>query len=502
MRKEAVCVLVVLLGGGWSQAQLASPGPASAASAGLAPPPPAADPGGYGVTPANYYPNDGTYPAAVGYNYPAGYPTGYGYADPGYGYGYGVGYQPGASYGAGFNYAYGTGYPAGFDPGAPGEVTDGDQGPKLPSKNAVCYTWADFSYLASWARRAPLSTPLVTSGSAADAHPGAIGQPGTGVVFGTDSIDFGLRQGIQGELGVYLDADHHLSLDASGFYFFPQYVRSTFASDANGNPVIARPEFNTAAGGERSFLTSFPGVLAGSTSVESRSTLWGYEVNGRYSICPSDGVLIDGLIGYRQARLDEKITITDQLTPLIPGNLTFLGGNNFVNPPGTIGDQDLFGTANIFYGVNLGVRARWLWDWGYLNVYAKTAVGVTSERVSIQGSTSLLTPTGTTSTPGGILALPSNIGNYHQSEFSVIPEVGFTFAYNPIDHVRLTAGYSFTYWSNVVRPGDQINNHINPALVPTDVGFGTATGGSGPTFAFHETSFWWHTLNAGVEFYY
>ena len=75
---------------------------------------------------------------------------------------------------------------------------------------------------------------------------------------------------------------------------------------------------------------------------------------------------------------------------------------------------------------------------------------------------------------GGILALPSNIGSYSRSVFGVIPEAGLTLGVQPINHVRLTAGYSFLYWNAVARPGDQIDPRVNRGAIPGDPTFGTA----------------------------
>src|SRR5262245_1149989 len=59
--------------------------------------------------------------------------------------------------------------------------------------------WVGVHYLMGWMRQGPLGVPLVTTGSVADAVPGAIGQPGTVVLFGDSKIDYRMFQGVRGE---------------------------------------------------------------------------------------------------------------------------------------------------------------------------------------------------------------------------------------------------------------------------------------------------------------
>ncbi|MGG7379585.1 BBP7 family outer membrane beta-barrel protein, partial [Escherichia coli] len=70
------------------------------------------------------------------------------------------------------------------------------------------------------------------------------------------------------------------------------------------------------------------------------------------------------------------------------------------------------------------------------------------------------TPGGQTSAVvGGLLALPSNIGNFQRNRFGVVPQVGLKVGYNLTDNLRVYVGYDFLWWCNVVRPGDQIDTN-------------------------------------------
>ena len=106
--------------------------------------------------------------------------------------------------------------------------------------------------------------------------------------------------------------------------------------------------------------------------------------------------------------------------------------------------------------------------------------GATDEIVDINGSTALFSPMGNQVTAGGVLALPSNIGHYDRTIFTVVPEVGINLAVNVTPHMQLTAGYSFLYWNQVVRPAASGSTtacqHERSRRMPS---FGSATGPSG-----------------------
>jgi hypothetical protein len=48
---------------------------------------------------------------------------------------------------------------------------------------------------------------------------------------------------------------------------------------------------------------------------------------------------------------------------------------------------------------------------------------------------------------------------------SFVPEAGIDVGYQLTRHLRAKAGYTFIYWTDVVRPGDQIDPTTNNSLV-------------------------------------
>jgi len=203
---------------------------------------------------------------------------------------------------------------------------------------------------------------------------------------------------------------------------------------------------------------------------------------------------IDFIFGLRYTNLDESLIITEDLqtiespTPSPP-------------PPNTdIYLQDRFFTENQFFGGEIG----FLWEWEYrrwsLEFLSKLAIGNNQQKVHISGMTVTETHLAPASikTNSGLLAQPSNVGDYSRNEFSVIPEIGATVGFQLTPRLRLTGGYTLVYWGNVVRPGDQIDLYVNPDYLES-----TLTGNEGPpfspAFAFNDTDLWAQGINVGGE---
>jgi hypothetical protein len=470
------------------------------------------------AVPAGYWGSG--YPRQSWYGYPQYY-QGYGY----YPYNY---YYPYYNYN---NYNYNRQAPAG-DPypegttmqAAPsGALPSGDGAPlfqpvlpvvplspdEVPGEDGVPHGdkahapardrfWFLAGYESAWIKPGRNTTPLLTQGSPADAHPGALDQPGTTILFG-DRVDYRRFDGVRLDLGFYLN--DCWAVEWVGEYLFPRHVKTAVASDANGNPILARPVFNVLDQTERAFINSSPGIATGAAFVDARSEFLGSELNLRTLYRPSDCFRLELLGGFRFLRLQETLATRDLLQPLVPGVFTFLGFNP-VDPTMVLEDADTFRTVNHFYGIQLGGQATWEGKRLFASAFGKVAVGVTDEEVDINGQTALFTPAQPFVASGGILALPTNIGQHTRPVFGFVPEGGLAVGVKVTPHLRLTAAYSFLYWNSVVRPGNQIDRGVNPTLVPSDATFGTLTGPLRPAFRFGDETFWVHTLTVGVDLHF
>src|SRR5262249_26759210 len=130
---------------------------------------------------------------------------------------------------------------------------------------------------------------------------------------------------------------------------------------------------------------------------------------------------------------------------------------------------------------------------------AKVALGTNQERADIDGNTVVTVPGFAPVTrPGGLLAQSTNSGHHRRSDFGVVPEVGANLGFQVGQHLRGFVGYSFLYWSEVTRPGGQIDLGVNPTQIPPS----TLVGAARPAFSFHQTDYWAHGVNFGIEVRY
>jgi hypothetical protein len=380
--------------------------------------------------------------------------------------------------------------------------TCGDNGSACSSCNACNTMWGCPSnrfYVSAeyllWFMRPSNYPPLVTSGSVADAHAGAIGQPGTQVLFGNQGEPTSPFSGMRFTIGTWFDQEHSLGLEGSFFFLAPTSNSQLFASNSSGYPFIGRPFFDTATGIERAEIVSSPGNVAGNVNVITNSSLWGAEVNLRKNLTCCDWFHLDALAGFRTLGLDEGLFVGENLTALPTNTLGVNPGTNFVV-------QDSFNTTNRFYGGQGGLSAEFRLGRWFLDLNAKVAAGVTRQSVTINGVTFITDPGNPPPQAfvGGLLAQRSNIGTYSQNVFSIVPEAGLNIGCNVGEHFRIFAGYTFMYWSNVARPGEQVDRNVNSTQLPGAPV--TVVNRNAPAFAFNNTDFWVHGVNVGLEYRY
>jgi hypothetical protein len=361
---------------------------------------------------------------------------------------------------------------------------------------------ATAEYLFWWLRGAN-GPPLVTT-----SPPGMNGfLPGAAVLLSVPDLDRQYRPG--GRFGVvfWLDDCASCGIDARYFFTGERTGRSLISSDQV--PNIFRP-FTAANDGLGSFSeqVTAAGSSVGSISSELRSNFWGAEVNYRDNICCwnscCSGFRADLLAGFRYLQLDERLTIVENYTRIADFQVFDRAlGQVVTEPAGTnIVIRDSFATRNDFYGGQLGTALQYHRNRWTVDLRTTVALGTTHQRLTIEGNQVRTLP----GQPplffnGGLLALDSNIGTYSRDRFTVVPEVGLNVGYQVTDHVRAFVGYNFLYWSNVIRPGDQIDPVIDVNRVPrfAPPGIPDATSVH-PAVLFKSTDFWAQGINVGLEF--
>jgi hypothetical protein len=332
--------------------------------------------------------------------------------------------------------------------------------------------WLGADYLLWWSKGDHLP-PLVTSGSPTDAVPGALGQPGTQTLFGGD-YDSRVRSGVRLRGGYWFTPDQTFGIDATFFFLGGQ--SAGFYDGSNGFPVLARP---------------YPGRQSGDIQGALSTRLWGADADLRGMLFRGASYQVNILGGFRFLDLHDALGMEE--------NNTFYP--SILNAPLSWSTStDRFYTSNQFYGGQLGADLMWSRGRFYVDVLGKVALGASVERAGIYGWTAYSNSLGQNGYLNvGEFALPSNIGAYGQTRFAVVPEFGLNFGYALTRHIRLTFGYTFLYWSNVFRAGDQIDRGINPTELSALAGQGAPIGPARPNFTMQSTDFWAQGLNFGLQ---
>ncbi len=377
--------------------------------------------------------------------------------------------------------------------------------------------WFSADYLLWWIKAAPTGGPLVTQGSASDTIPGALGQPGTTVLYGNHDISYGPFSGGRFAAVYALDPEGTVSIEAAGFFLAQRSSTAHFASDANGNPVLANPIIDQRNGDPSAFDISFPDVIRGLIDIRSVSRLWGVEANLAAETVRDDLLSMKLLGGFRYLDLREGLTLSETSTAVVGGAVPYLGAVYSPNGGGTlpaVALTDAFGTRNEFYGGQIGIESEAHVGRLFLGLTGKVALGDVHETLNVAGDTHLLgvpgvpttptpqpiRPTGgpMTTAPGGLYALPTGIGNYDRNRFAVLPEVDIKVGYRLTERLSAFVAYDFLYLSDVVRPGNQINHEVDLNRVPSAFEFQTANVPAASNISLHSSDFWAQGISFGM----
>ena len=379
----------------------------------------------------------------------------------------------------------------------------------------VSQIWVNAEFLQWWIKSGT-TPPLVTSSTPGSS--GIIGTPGTETLFGGGNLDYGERPGARFSIGTWFDTAGTIGFDASYFFLSgnPRGFNDS-SSGATGSASLARPFFNVLTGSPSFETVSLPGYIPGSVRVSSNSDFQGAQANFLFNLCcsknccptdaccPTDGCCptpccvpsgyrVDLIAGFRYLQLNEDLGISENLAflPTVPPPFV---------PGSTIGVYDHFETRNNFYGGQIGARMEWWRGNFFVNVLGVVALGDTQQEVLVNGVTTFTSPTGAViREPGGLLAQATNIGSRSRDELSFVPEVNFNVGYQFTSHWSAYVGYSFLYWSSVVRPGNQIDIGVNPTQIPSASGQGTLIGPARPAPLFNATNFWAQGINVGLQY--
>lgn len=355
------------------------------------------------------------------------------------------------------------------------------------SRSDGIFLWGRADYLFWWTSGLnvpPLATTSPNGTLVGQA--GVLGQTGTSILFGGEGLDDQSRSGGRFTLGTWLDPCHCRGLEFT--YMMLGEDNQSFTASNNEFSILARPFNNVVADTEDARRIAFPGEVSGTLNIRSSTDLHAFETMYRVSVMATPCQRISYLVGYRFAELEDQIGIHES-TLALSGALA-----------GTTFDlRDEFNTKNKFHGGALGVvfecQSGGGWSW---EAVAKVALGSTQSRVSVFGETITTNGAGSTTTQAGLLALPTNIGTFKDSYFSTVSEFGVTLRHDCQCGLSTTVGYTFLYWNDVARAGEQIDLGINTSQIPP----GVLTGLVRPIVPFEKSAFWAQGIRCGVEYAY
>jgi hypothetical protein len=323
--------------------------------------------------------------------------------------------------------------------------------------------WGSAEYLVWW-RKGSILPPLVSTGP--------LNLPASEVVFGDGRFDFGPQPGGRVTFGAWLDDNECIGLGARFFALSDGRIDFEQTNIAPG--ALFRPFTGVHTGPNAVDIGGANNGIRGAIDIENRSEVYNTDAIFRKRIECGFAARLDLLAGYQFSRINEDLDIRTT-TDVAAGQVNIF---------------DTFDTRNEFHGGTLGLQMEL--DRGCFSVdfLAKIGLGNMNETVIIQGggnppNTGLL----------GLLAQTSNVGEFEQDDFAVIPEANLNLGYRLTEHIELSVGYSMVYWSQVVRPGEQVDLVIDelPNVAPNP---------GRPAFAFDTTDFWVMGLNFGCQWSY
>ncbi len=305
------------------------------------------------------------------------------------------------------------------------------------------------------------------------------------VLFGGDDVGDSARSGGRATLGFWADSSRMIGFEGS--YLGIGRDHESFHADSGSFANLARPVFDMGTNTEAAMIVAQSGVTSGNVTASFSNDLQLAELLGRQQISGSDCDRFDWLLGYRHGRLDERLRI-DQSTTFTAAQGPIIAGT-------TSSLFDRFETENRFHGGEFGLNYRRFRGPWTVSALAKLGVGVNHAAVTIDGRTTNTVPGGGTGAfAGGLLAQSTNIGNYTQSDFAVMPELGLMLVGNVNRSTQVSIGYSLLYWSVVARAADQIDRRVSQ--FPPEPPSGTRN----PAFNFETDGFFAQGLSAGVLF--
>jgi hypothetical protein len=326
----------------------------------------------------------------------------------------------------------------------------------------------------------PAGTPQAAAGILAPGNP-------VRILWGGKPANDEFRPGLRAELGYWLDSGKTLAVEGGVFALDSAFA--PFSAVSNGNPILARPFFNTSTGLSDAVLVAFPGLSSGSIRASDiAQRMYGLNVDLRENFCCTPRFRLDGLVGYRALSYTEHLNIQQSLQPT---SGAFPAGSTIVSTDG-------FGTRNVFNGIDAGLRAEFFYDSLSVGLTTKVAAGTVTRGSTITGTQVVMVPGSPPAvSQGGVLALASNLGTHPSWTYTGVPEITVSLGWQMTSNISVGLSYWVMWWPQVFRPGEQVDTSLNSAQFP---GSGVAAAGAvNPAVLNHQAVLWVQALTFSLE---
>jgi hypothetical protein len=309
--------------------------------------------------------------------------------------------------------------------------------------NRECTAWitADFLY---WATQGSSAPPLVQNGPVNPLTPQF-----AETLLGGGNMLTGLRPGVRVTGGLFFDSQQEWALGYSATWLGNRSERLAGGSD--GTNIVNLPQFNTIFGIpiQTPLYVGYPGLTRGTVDASVQTSFFTGSANLRRVAQSGTGFRFDLIGGYRYANLGDSTSVSfDVVSATTPGPFS----------PRLMGEQSAR-VRNEFSGGEVGFQfqgrlGKVTFDW-----QSTVALGGTRSEVDRSFTRSYIAG-GPLSALAGVPIPPIGIplirtgGLTKHTDFAWMPQVGLKIGWEVIDHVRLTAGYDFLYWSRVRRASE------------------------------------------------
>jgi hypothetical protein len=330
-----------------------------------------------------------------------------------------------------------------------------------------------------WRAKGGLVPPLVV-GIYTSATPPLPADPRMAFPVSDDRLNGDLKSGYRVRAGMWIDKPNGTGVEAVFTSFLGTDNVNSFVGGSN--TILARPFVDVVQRNPALFRLSDPtGTLQGIAQVRSTFDSDGLELNVMPRGPAMIGEEMHWVLGVRYWSLEESLLVH-----------AASAANGL-----QVSEFDAFTTRNRFYGPQVG--GTWHWDRGRFAIDLTTTMalgGMTQETSIDGGSTAVLASGARIDRPGGLLALPSNMGDDSRTKLAWVRDTSLNVRYRITDNVQLRLGYEFFWVSSVLRPGQQIDLGVNPTLLPFNPG--PVSGPIRPLYRPDGETFWMHGINVGV----